>query len=69
MKEKILSVCLSCEQFLVVLREVESSTCLPCITIFPPNIKISSHNNFPEREDEEIHTCLSQILEHGFTTK
>lgn len=73
MKEKILSICLSCGQFIVMLRGDFGMNLFYMLALhyyFPPlNIKPSSHNSFSEGEDEEIDVRLSQILEHRFTTK
>lgn len=63
----VLDSFLSC---LAGILEWISSTCLLCVPFFPPsNIKTSSPNSLSEGEDEEVHICLSQILENGFTTK
>lgn len=73
MREKILSICLSFGQFFVMLRGDFGMNLFYVLALryfFPSsNIKTSSPNSFSEGEDEEIHICLSQILEHGFTTK
>lgn len=66
-------ICLSCGQFIVMLRGdfgINLFYMLALHYYFPPsNIKPSSHNSFSKGEDEKIDICLSQILEHRFTTK
>lgn len=73
MKEEILSICLSCGQFLVMLRGNFGMSLFYVLTLHylfspPPTSKLAVLS-FSEGDDEEIHICLSQVVEHGFTTK